>query len=300
MPLYQIGFFVSGDLVDQVEELIYEVGDGHWSIFYDVKSKETRLAGIYETEDAAREHGVSVKAEIEILTGKIDAEVEELPDVDWKNAYKDHFHAWEFGGLHYVPLWEKDEHSVPEGDAAIYLDPGMAFGTGNHETTRLCIERLVEYADVLKGSGRELDSLAVCDAGCGSGILAISARKLGIVDIIGFDNDPDAVRISEENAELNELKGKIEFIVGDLDSGFCSKSYDLVFANILAAILVQFPNQVLSAVNPRGRVILSGILAKEVHEVKEVYEAELKRMDLAGTLSSNTLGEWADLVVDLG
>src|SRR4030095_8213160 len=96
-----------------------------------------------------------------------------LGDVDWRDSYKEHFHAWRFGRLHWVPVWERDKHIVPPGDAVLWLDPGLAFGTGNHQTTRLCVERLVTLAEE-RGTGG-----VVIDAGCGSGILALSAALLG-------------------------------------------------------------------------------------------------------------------------
>ena len=104
--------------------------------------------------------------------------VRRLPDSDWKNSYRDHFRAWTFGRLHWVPVWERETFRLPAGHSVLWLDPGMAFGTGNHETTRLCIERLVEFEESVAG-GRSPVDVSVVDAGCGSGILALSASLLG-------------------------------------------------------------------------------------------------------------------------
>src|SRR5690606_20866337 len=95
-----------------------------------------------------------------------------LGDADWRDSYKEHFKAWQFGRLHWVPVWQRESFTLPEGDAVLWLDPGLAFGTGNHETTRLCVERLVTLTEERGPVGR------VVDAGCGSGILALSAALL--------------------------------------------------------------------------------------------------------------------------
>ena len=299
MSLYQVSFKVSGDQVDALEELLFEVDDGHWNIYLDQDTQLGVAAGVYETETEARDRWQRVQAFFESLLGSLEPVFEGLPDTDWKDSYKDHFKPWSFEGLHWVPIWEKESYTVPEGDAVVWLDPGMAFGTGNHETTRLCIEALIQYLNHCKEAEISVGNLTCCDAGCGSGILAISAKRMGIHSVLGFDNDPDAVRISHENTELNQLVGELEFIEGDLESGFQKKAYDLVFANILGVILIKHPYALLTSVKSGGRLILSGILTTEVDEVLETYREKLKRMGKSGTFSSHSLGEWSDVVIDL-
>ena len=100
-----------------------------------------------------------------------EAVLRSLPDQDWKDSYKAHFKASRFGRLHWVPEWERKSYSLPPGDVVLWLDPGLAFGTGNHETTRLCCERLVSHAEAAARPGaRPVESVRVIDAGCGSGI----------------------------------------------------------------------------------------------------------------------------------
>src|SRR5690606_39178015 len=127
-----------------------------------------------------------------------------------------------------------------------WLDPGMAFGTGNHETTRLCCERLALYAARCGNAGR------VIDAGCGSGILALSAAKLGFGGVAGFDNDAEAIRVSRENAELNGLAGKVDFYVGDLITGLAGRQAELVLANIQSDVLIRFVEELCRTVAPGG------------------------------------------------
>jgi ribosomal protein L11 methyltransferase len=169
----------------------------------------------------------------------------------------------------------------------LWLDPGLAFGTGNHETTRLCVERLVALAEE-RGTERR-----VVDAGCGSGILALSAALLGFRDIVGFDNDPEAVRVSEENAALNGLAGRVNFFLGDLASGLAQREADIVLANIQADVLRKFAAELVRAIAPGGTLILSGILANENAQVREVFE----QLTPKWTINARVMGEWSDVVL---
>ena len=197
------------------------------------------------------------------------------------------FKAWRSGRLHWVPIWERQTYAVPPGDVALWLDPGLAFGTGNHETTRLCCERLVAFSFRHGTLGR------VIDAGCGSGILALSAALLGFKDIAGFDNDPEAVRVSQENAALNGMQGAVTFFVGDLESGLAGPQADLLMANIQADVLMRFAARLVATVAPGGVLVLSGILAIEADKVRQAFAAAAPGWAIEG----RTLGEWCDLTL---
>ncbi len=203
MPLFELKLEVRSDAVGEVEEAIAVWEDGRLMLLEDKPSARAWVAGYFENR-AQLDEGLSRVDDVVARDWKIgEAEVRELADQDWRDSYKAHFRAWEFGHLHWIPIWERESFVLPPGHAVIWLDPGLAFGTGNHETTRLCCERLVAFA-------QERDrSAVVIDAGCGSGILALSAAKLGFDHVSGFDNDPEAVRVSEENAELNGLTTSI-------------------------------------------------------------------------------------------
>ena len=220
-----------------------------------------------------------------------EAQMRLLPDADWRNSYKAHFHAWQFGRLHWVPVWERPTFETPPGHAVLWLDPGLAFGTGNHETTRLCIERLVTIEAELEKRGASREKVRVIDAGCGSGILALSAALLGFKNVTGFDNDPEAVRVSEENARLNDLSGKVRLFVGDLTSGLAGQQAEVVLANIQADVLVRFARELINAVAPGGVLILSGILATENRVVREAFEAAAP----GWAAESRVMGEWSDV-----
>jgi ribosomal protein L11 methyltransferase len=210
-----------------------------------------------------------------------------MGEAEWRDSYKAHFRAWRFGRLHWVPEWERSTYRVPEGDAVLWLDPGLAFGTGNHETTRLCVERLVEHAAAvgIKGS--------VVDAGCGSGILALSAGKLGYGDVRGFDNDPEAIKVSLENASANGMESRVKFSVGDLITGLADIQADVVLANILANVLVQFAPELIRAVSPGGWLVLSGILQQESDQVLRAFRALAPSWQHA----SRAMGDWSDVVL---
>lgn len=288
MPLFELKLEVRSDAVGEVEEAIAVWEDGRLMLLEDKPSARAWVAGYFENRTQLDE-GLSRVDDVVARDWKIgEAEVRELADQDWRDSYKAHFRAWEFGHLHWIPIWERESFVLPPGHAVIWLDPGLAFGTGNHETTRLCCERLVAFA-------QERDrSAVVIDAGCGSGILALSAAKLGFNHVSGFDNDPEAVRVSEENAELNGLSGRVAFKTADLISGLAGRRADLVLANIQADVLMTFASGLVSAVAPGGQLVLSGILASENDRVKAAFASVAP----GWSMDTRVMGEWSDLVLD--
>lgn len=288
MPLFELKLEVRSDAVGEVEEAIAVWEDGRLMLLEDKPSARAWVAGYFENRTQLDE-GLSRVDDVVARDWKIgEAEVRELADQDWRDSYKAHFRAWEFGHLHWIPIWERESFVLPPGHAVIWLDPGLAFGTGNHETTRLCCERLVAFA-------QERDrSAVVIDAGCGSGILALSAAKLGFTQVLGFDNDPEAVRVSEENAELNGLSGRVAFKTADLISGLAGRRADLVLANIQADVLMTFASGLVSAVAPGGQLVLSGILASENDRVKAAFASVAP----GWSMDTRVMGEWSDLVLD--
>jgi len=156
-----------------------------------------------------------------------------------------------------VPSWL----TPPEPDAAnIILDPGMAFGTGTHATTAMCLEWLAAHPP---------RNLEVIDYGCGSGILAIAALKLGAAHALATDTDPQALTVSHENAERNQVTGRLALYLPDALPA--QASADVLLANILAGPLVQLAPRLTALVRPGGRLILSGLLASQVAEVETAY-----------------------------
>jgi len=290
MAVFELKVPLSGASADAVEEVVNDLAEGTWMVMEDRISNTATLTGYFTERGAALAAWGAIEEAIRGLGAAAEQEIRELADEDWRDSYKAHFKPWRCGRMHWVPLWERETYAVPGGDSAIWLDPGMAFGTGNHETTRLCCERLVAFVEARGTTG------SVIDAGCGSGILALSAARLGFRDVRGFDNDPEAIAVSLENAVLNGLAEAVTFTVDDLDSGLRGRQAELVIANIQADILIRFAPRLTGAVAPGGMLVLSGILAIEIESVKHAFLSVVPRWKQ----ESRTLGEWADLCLARG
>ncbi|MEX0330259.1 MAG: 50S ribosomal protein L11 methyltransferase [Puniceicoccaceae bacterium] len=283
---------VTAELSERLEAYFCEEYQQCWSIEENWETREQFLRGFFEDRESLEAIFANLKEILPDLEGE--PVIRDLPDSDWKEAYKLHFKPWSERGLHWVPVWERDSYPLPEGEEIVYLDPGMAFGTGNHETTRLCVRRLLDARDAWGGVVKEK---RVIDGGCGSGILAISARKVGFNDVYGFDNDPDSVRISLDNEKLCDLEGSITFRWADLVEGLKEESGDLLLVNILGNILCDHAELLCRSVRPGGWLVLSGILAREVEQVHVVFAPVVE--SFTGTLpemDSRTDGDWADLL----
>lgn len=289
MSLVELKVEISPAGVEVADTTLLESGADRWNVFEDVIIKRAWIIGLFPSEAEARsewqELGASLSAAGVTMVGAV--ELKTVADADWRDSYKAHFHAWQFGRLHWVPVWEKPTFKLPAGDAVLWLDPGLAFGTGNHETTRLCVERLAVLAETQAPGDR------VVDAGCGSGILALSAALLGYQNVVGFDNDPEAVRVSNENAALNDLANRVRFFVGDLKSGLAGEKANVLLANIQADVLSVFAADLVAAVAPGGTLILSGILAGENSQVRSVFELLTPNW----TINARVMGEWSDIVL---
>jgi ribosomal protein L11 methyltransferase len=184
-------------------------------------------------------------------------QVEEVAEQDWVRLTQSQFEPIRIAKrLWIVPSW----HSAPEPDAInLVLDPGLAFGTGSHPTTRLCLQWLEQHIQ-----GGE----SVFDYGCGSGILAIAALKLGAGRVVGVDIDPQAVTSSQQNAEQNQVSA--EFYLPDAAPAIQA---DVVVANILTNPLKILAPLLASAARSGGRIVLSGILAEQAEDVRQTYSA---------------------------
>lgn len=285
---------IDAETADRLEAYFCDDYQQHWMLHENWKTGEHQLRGFFGSREEVDTEWDRLRTAFPELDGE--PELRDLADQDWKEAYKLHFKPWCERGLHWVPVWEKDHYQLPPGEQIVYLDPGMAFGTGNHETTRLCVRRLLDARD---DWGDGVERKRVIDAGCGSGILAISACKLGFGDIFGFDNDPDSVRISLDNARLCEVAGGIEFQWADLQEGLRGRSADLLMANILSPILCDHAEMLVAAVPPGGRLVLSGILQREHGEVHETFAGTIQRIwQIDAPLQTRQDGDWADLLYE--
>lgn len=184
---------------------------------------------------------------------------------DWATAWKAYFPVLRIG-RHLVirPTWRR--HRALEGDVVIAMDPGMAFGTGLHPTTRLCLAALEPLAD--RGV---LDGARVLDVGCGSGILAIAAVRLGAASAFGVDTDPIAIESTAANARRNHLGRRVRARSGSLPSG--EAPFDVVLANLIAGVLVPLAAGLHDELRPGGTLLASGIFIDRVGEVTDALEA---------------------------
>jgi ribosomal protein L11 methyltransferase len=188
-----------------------------------------------------------------------------VQEADWAEAWKAHFPVLRVGRRLVIrPTWLEFEPEA--GDVVIDLDPGMAFGTGLHPTTRLCLAALERIAD----AGRVTDT-RVLDIGCGSGILAIAAARLGATSVLGVDTDPIAVEATAANAARNGLGGRIAARDGSLPSG--DGPFDVVLANLIASVLVGLAPLLVAELRPGGTLLASGIHFDRETEVRAVFEA---------------------------
>ncbi len=188
----------------------------------------------------------------------LDATVVEIPDRDWGEAWKPGLAPFLVGRVFIRPSWTTA--APPPGTVEVVLDPGMAFGTGTHPTTALCLAAL----DALL---RESPGADVLDVGTGSGLLAIAAAKLGGARVVGTENDPVALRVAAENAERNGVRLELRLD----DAAAVPGAFAIVVANILANALVALAPAVAGRVAPGGTVLLSGILAGQEDEVRRAY-----------------------------
>lgn len=191
----------------------------------------------------------------------------ETEDKDWINNWKEFFHPFRLDNILIKPTWiDQSEVELQPGDLLVEIDPGTAFGTGAHETTKLCIAQLKKY---LNGEQE------VFDVGCGSGILSIIAVKIGAKQVFGVDIDPLAIDASYENAAVNHIsKTQVSFQKGDVigDSGFTAaieKQYDVVVANILADVIIPLSEKIAPFLKPDGVFISSGIINTKEAQVRE-------------------------------
>jgi ribosomal protein L11 methyltransferase len=193
-----------------------------------------------------------------------------LQDRVWEDECKKDFHSMKFGeNLWVCPSWES-QAEIPSDAIIIDMDPGLAFGTGSHQTTSLCLE----YLD-----NNPPKNIEVIDFGCGTGILAIAAAKLGASRVLAIDNDPQAIISSKDNVINNQCESIIKTIHSEDEIDF--ESCDLLIANILINPLIELAPRFAALVNPDGELLLSGILKKQVDRAVGCYSEYFTNLEVS-------------------
>ncbi len=269
MPWLQVRLAITPDQAATLEDQLLELGAVSVT-FMDAEDQpifepdlgttplwsNTHLLALFEADTDAD----ALLAHLQLLRGGElpGHQVEHIEDQDWERSWMDNFQPMRFGQrLWIVPSW----HQAPEPEAVnLLLDPGLAFGTGTHPTTALCLEWL---------DGQPLAGCSLLDFGCGSGILGIAALLLGAESALGTDIDPQALEASRDNARRNGID-PARFPVY-LPEHLPPQPVDVVVANILAGPLVQLALTLTALVKPGGRLALSGILAEQAEEVRAAY-----------------------------
>lgn len=220
----------------------------------------------------------NIQAFLDVGTGAI--AIEAMPEEDYENKWKEHYHSFKVGeNMIITPIWE--DVASTEKDIIIRIDPGMAFGSGTHETTSLCIEALQKL---------ELKGKSVVDVGCGSGILGIAAAKLGAREVTCIDIDENAVTIAKENVMTNHVDSKVSVLHGDLLEQVKGKK-DFVVANIIADVIMMIASDVKTLLTDEGIFIASGIILDKVDATKsKLSEVGFNKVDVVVD------GEWAAIV----
>ncbi|MBI1422046.1 MAG: 50S ribosomal protein L11 methyltransferase [Gammaproteobacteria bacterium] len=236
---------------DAADQPLYEPPPGETPLWQD-----TIITGLFEAQTDLE----SLVRELpRHFTGVTGVRMEILEDKDWVREWMSRYRPMQFG----ESLWIVPSHHAPPDPRAvnILLDPGLAFGTGTHPTTAMCLRWLASHPP---------RSQAVVDYGCGSGILAIAAAKLGASHVIAVDNDPQALQATQYNAEQNHVSKYIE--CRDVTPPLQTQC-DTLLANILAGPLISLAPRFAEIVRPGGNIVLSGILAEQADSVRHAYAA---------------------------
>ncbi len=233
---------------------------------------ENRLLNIRERVSKLPEFGLGLRS------GEITLKFVE--EEEWATAWKKYFKPIVMGRIVIKPSWE--DYEAEEGDIIIDIDPGMAFGTGNHPTTMLCILALQDY---IKGGE------TVLDMGTGSGILAMAAAKLGAAKVVGLDIDTVAVEVASENVKRIGMEDVIEIRRGESPAEFEGQA-DVVVANILATVIIDMASDLNAKTKPGGILIASGIIDERAGDVSTALEATGMKF-----IAQRTEAEWVTLVL---
>jgi ribosomal protein L11 methyltransferase len=271
-PLWKVSVETPAEAEDAVAELLGRVFDQPASTYTSQETRKSVSTVFFEKRPVlSRRKRLALKdgltfihsCGLDIGRGRIS--VRQVRREDWAESWKRHFKPIEIGGALLIqPSWSR--RRPRRGQAVMVLDPGLSFGTGQHPTTRFCLEQIVAF----RRPGRRLRFL---DMGTGSGILAIAAAKLGYGSILAFDFDVEALRVARENARQNGVQDRLALVRRELTRlpVESKRKYDLICANLTFDLLLAGRRHILSRLSPDGRLVLAGILRSQFREVRKAY-----------------------------
>ena len=269
----QISVVTSPECEEPVAALLEQIYGAFPSIYSDVETKQSvvTLYGpgaprILKKQLTEVRSGLAELAAMGLDIGRGEIAVRKVRREDWSESWKKHFKTIEVGSaLMIKPSWSKQKPKL--GQAVVVLDPGLSFGTGQHATTSFCLKQIVAAKKRSKGA------ISLLDMGSGSGILAISAAKLGYSPVVAFDFDPVAVRVAAKNCRSNRVEKKVAMSRKDLTRlPLRSRAkFDVVCANLMANLLIDEKERILNRLAAGGTLVLAGILATEFENVRAAY-----------------------------
>ncbi len=279
--LYEVG--ATGLAIEDPKDILELSKDSRDWDFVDPSLIELDLDKIsikaYFSESQDLEHIIDcVKKGLEGI--ECELEFNEVDEKDWAESWKQYYKPRRIGEKIVIkPTWESIDEK--EGDLVIELDPGMAFGTGTHETTIMCIEALEKFIH---------DGDKVYDIGCGSGILSIAAAKLGASNVVAVDLDPTCIRVSNENILKNQVEDRVQAIQGNL-LDVVEDKVDIIVSNIIAEIIAGMAVDLRDYLVDDGIFIASGIILEKIKLVEEALIENGFKL-----IKTHELGEWACII----
>ncbi len=281
--LIKVSLRITAEAEDAVLELLGGVFGQPASIYADTE-KHTTSAIIYlekftTAQRAQVREGLRLirVAGLDVGSGRIS--VRSVPKENWAESWKRHFHPLEIGPrLLVLPSWSKQKPK--RGQAVVILDPGLSFGTGHHATTAFCLAQVATRREDARPQ-------SLLDVGCGSGILAIAAAKLGYAPVVAFDFDPEAVRVAKENAAVNHVALKLAQQDLTKMPRRSAEKFDVVCANLMYDLLIQERDRILARLAPGGTLVLAGILRTQFAKVQTAFEVAGLRL-----VASRAAKEW--------
>jgi len=270
--LWKISILTTPEAEDAVAEMLGAILDQPASIYFDLETGVSRVAVYLEQKPVApRKMRKSLHEGLRQInccglnTGPGRVTVSKIRREDWAESWKRHFQLIEFGDqLLIKPSWSK--RRARKNQAVVVLDPGLSFGTGQHPTTEFCLSELVRC-------GKNKAARSFLDIGTGSGILAITAAKLGYSPVHAFDFDPDAVRIARSNASANGVQNQVRISRADVTKlpVLQGQKYGLICANLISTLLIAEHRRITNSLQRDGTLVLAGILKSEFTAVRKIY-----------------------------